>query len=198
MLRPTAYLTFTLAGDDASPATASAVKRSYSYVAPTKIVAARAETGKETTPLSNSIAMEVKLDRHPYWQSDDEGADGIWSGTLLPWLDRKLRTLFGTVLEYNNETRRSFAGKLSYRSVEVGLAPHAVIFDLEPDSNLRDVRTPLTAIRNYLNSPDRNGATGLRFTVPSDTERGDSDWFDVAAPDGTTVRVPQAAIPRQG
>lgn len=198
MLRPTAYLTFTLMGDDASPITASAIKRSYSYVAPTKITAVRAGANEGAVSPSNSIAMEVKIGHHPYWRSVDEGADDIWSETLLPWLDCKLRTLFGTVLEYNNEARRSFVGKLSYRTVEVSLAPHTVVFDLEPDSSLRDVTVPLSAIRGYLNDPDHSDATALRFVVPSDADRGDADWFDVTAPDGTAMRVPQTPVPQQG
>ncbi len=191
MLRPTSYLTFTLEGTDATPQTASAIKRSYSYVAPTKIVAGRRGANDAEPPLANGIALEVKLGTRPYWSSADDGADAVWAETLLPWLSRKLRTLFDTVLECNNETRRSFAGKVSYRNVAVKLAPHTVVFDLEPNSDLRDVETPLAAIRAYLNDGIEPAADqSLRFVVPSNAERGeDGDWFDVVASDGTAERI---------
>lgn len=194
MLRPTAYLTFTLEGADATPQTASALKRSYSYIAPTKVVAGRREADDGKASLANSISVEVKLEAHPYWNSTDDDANAVWNETLLPWLSRKLRTLFETVLEYNNETRRSFVGKVVYRSVVVKLAPHTVVFDLEPDSGLRDVKAPLEAIRSYLNSSTTPAdAQPIRFAVPSDAERGEgNDWFDIVAPDGTTGRI---AIP---
>ena len=176
MLRPTAYLTFTLEGADAATPTASAIKRSYSYIAPTKVVAGNAQGTPDAPQPANSIAMEVKCGQHAYWRSEDENADGMWEQTVLPWLDRKLRTLFDTVLEYNNETRRSFTGKVSYGSVSVALAPHTVVFDLEPDSNLRDVKAPLEAIRSFLNDSAAKERGALRFVVPSDAERGTDDW----------------------
>lgn len=198
MLRPTAYLTFTLEGTDATPQTASALKRSYSYVAPTKVVAGRKEAGSGESPLANSITMEVKLGTRPYWNSADDGADVVWHETLLPWLSRKLRTLFETVLEYNNETRHSFVGKMAYRDVAVKLAPHTVVFNLEPNSNLRDVEAPFAAIRSYLNGDAVPAEVQpLRFAVPSDTERGEgNDWFDAVMPDGVVERIAIPPVPQ--
>lgn len=190
LLRPTAYLTFTLEGADATTPTASAIKRSYSYIAPTKVIAGRAQEGSEAPLPANSILMEVKFGQHAFWRSGDEDADGLWGQTMLPWLDRKLRTLFDTVLEYNNETRRSFAGKVSYRSVAVVLTPHTVVFDLEPNSDLRKVDEPLEAIHSFLNGPAAKDGKSLRFIVPSNAERGDDDWFDAIRADGTVQRVP--------
>lgn len=189
MLRPTAYLTFTLEGTDATTPTASAIKRSYSYIAPTKVVAGSVQKTPDAPQPANSIAMEVKCGQHAYWRSGDKDADEMWGQTVLPWLNRKLRTLFDTVLEYNNETRRSFTGKVSYGSVTVALAPHTIVFDLEPDSNLRDVKAPLEAIRSFLNDLATKDDP-LRFVVPSDAERGDGDWFDVVYADGTQQCIP--------
>ena len=208
MLRPSAFLTFTLDGPDATAEVASAVKRSYSYVAPTKIVAGAASTeagaagGGPATSGRNSLALEVVLRGHTFWL-DDEASTATWEETLMPWLGFRLEKLFGTVREFNNETRRSFTRKLGFATFDLRLGGRLVTFDLEPDSSLRDAAGPLNAIRDYLNA---NGAGGsgtddpaavdsgagdavARFTVPSDAERGDADWFDAVFPDGRTRRV---------
>ena len=198
MLRPSAFLTFTLCGTDTTAEVASAVKRSYSYVAPTKIVAGPADG-------SNSLALEVVLRGHTFWPGD-EGSTATWKDALVPWLGFRLDKLFGTVREFNNETRRSFTRKLDFATFDLRLGGRLVTFDLEPDSSLRNAVGPLNAIRDYLNDGGTTGAGAAgagteeaagdtrnnavaRFAVPSDAERGEADWFDVVFADGRTERV---------
>jgi hypothetical protein len=186
MLRPSAYLTFTLEGSDITSSTASAIKRSYTYLAPTKIVAGRREAAENETPLGNRIALDVHLPGSSYWETSGETD---WREILLPWLITKLGTLFGTVAECNNETRRSYSGSIQYEALELKLGSHAVRVTLEPTSTLRNVEKPLEAARSYLNRADVDPTHIAGFNVPSDTERGESDWIDVHLLDGTTERV---------
>lgn len=186
MLRPSAYLTFTLEGSDIASATASAIKRSYTYLAPTKIVAGRREAAEGERPLGNRIALDVRLPGRPYWETSDDEA---WNDVLLPWLTTKLDTLFGTVAECNNETRRSYSGTVQYEALELKLGPYGVRVALEPGSALRPLAQSLAAARAYLNRADVDAASVSGFAVPSDVERGEGDWIDVLRTDGTTERV---------
>lgn len=181
MLRPSAYLTFVFEGDDIAAGKASAAKRAYSYVAPTKILAGRTEAAEGEAPLTNRIALDVRLDGYEPWSDDT-----VWSETLLPWLDLKINKLFGTVYECNNEARKSFCGTTFYQEFDLSLCGVNLQVALEPASGLRDLNATLAAIRAWR----RDAADkGVRFVVPSDTQRGDSDWFDVVLTNGETVHV---------
>lgn len=196
LLRPTAALTFTLDGADATPSTALAVRRSYSYVAPTRVV--KAPTGENPagegrdTP-RNEIALEVRLG-HPYWAGGDATqADETWENTVLPWLSHKLDKLMGTVRECNNDRRASFAGVVDYRSVNLALDGCDVSFELEPGDGLRPIAEPLRAARSHARAHAgvHGGVRGVR--VPCDARRGGEDWMDIAYADGTEERVPITA-----
>lgn len=197
LLRPTAALMFTLDGTDATPDTALAVRRSYSYVAPTRVVKAptgktpEAENRDEGAP-GNEIALEVRLG-HPYWNGGKEPeADKTWEDTVLPWLSHKLDKLMGTVRECNNDKRQSFAGVVDYRRVSLLLDGCDVSFELEPGNGLRPVADPLRAARAQCRAR-RGTRGGVRCVrVPSDARRGGEDWMDVTYADGTDERVPLA------
>lgn len=189
MLKPCAYLTFTLEGESIASSTASAIKRSYSYIAPTKIVAGRREAAAGETLPANRIALDVRLAGRPFWQAGDPEQDATWEQILMPWLRTKLSTLFGTVAECNNETRRSFSGTVNYEQLEVRLAPHTLTFSLEPTSALRCIDAPLEAARAYLSDPGINAEAVEKIAVPSDAERGDGDWIDVVSRDGSVQRL---------
>lgn len=185
MLRPSAYLTFTLEGADIASATASAIKRSYTYLAPTTIVAGRREAAVSEDPLANRMTLEVRLPGTSCWDANDD----TWRDVLMPWLTTKLRTLFGTVAECNNESRPSYSGTVHYASIDLRLEPHPVRVELDPASTLRSVEKPLQAMRTYLAREDVDPARITGFAVPSDTTRGNDDWLDVTFEDGTTRRV---------
>ena len=190
MLKPTAYLTVTLAGQKATPAMASAVKRAYSYIAPVKITAAlRAQDDEVPEEPLSTIALDVRLPAHPYLVAGEE-SDHTWEQVVLPWLAIKLRTLFGTVYEFNNEERASFTEKIDYGTFELTLESRRFDFHLEPSSSLRPVEAPLQAIRAWLLGEGAELADQVeRFVIPSDAERGEADWFDAVLVDGTSVRV---------
>lgn len=189
MLKPCAYLTFTLEGESIASSTASAIKRSYSYIAPTKIVAGRREAAMGETLPANRITLDVRLTGHPFWQAGNPEQDATWEQVLMPWLRTKLNTLFGTVAECNNETRRSFSGTVNYEQIEVSLAPHTLSFSLEPTSALRCIDAPLEAARAYLNGPGIDAEAIEKIAVPSDAERGDRDWIDIVFRNGSVRRL---------
>lgn len=189
MLKPCAYLTFTLEGESIASSTASAIKRSYSYIAPTQIVAGRREAAAGEALPANRIALDVRLTGHPFWQTGDPEQDATWEQVLMPWLRTKLNTLFGTVAECNNETRRSFNGIVNYGQLEVHLAPYALTFSLEPTSALRCVDAPLEAARTYLSGPGIDAEAIEKIAVPSDAEREDNDWIDIVFRDGSVQHL---------
>ena len=187
MLKPTAYLTVTLAGDVANAMMASAVKRTYSYIAPTKIVAAL--PSDDNADPSCTMALDVRLPAHPYLV-DGEQASQTWEQVVLPWLKIKLGTVFGSVYEFNNPKRESFVGKIDYKALDLMLESRHVVFTLEPDSSLRDVTAPLQAVRAWLLGAGASCADQVaRIEIPSDAARGEADWFDVVFSDGSCQRV---------
>lgn len=181
MLRPAAYLTFILEGADIAAGKASGIKRAYSYIAPTRILGGRESAGENEPPLLNRIALEVSLGECNPWQDD-----AMWNDVVAPWLTHKLDKLFGTVHECNNETRRSHCGVTHYQELDLGLCGVNIQVCLEPDSSLRALDDQLAAIRAWrLQSPDK----GVRYIVPSDTQRAENDWFEVVLTDGSSQRV---------
>lgn len=217
MLRPSAYLTFALEGADVSTQTASAIKRAYSYVAPTTIVARRrpgeqqapgtgapcetaqpAEPGAQPEPAPaaplSSIRLEVKLQGASPW-SPDPAADETWEQVLMPWLATKLDKLFGTVREFNNERRASYSGSVRYATITLLVGGVPVRFELEDDSSLRAVRGPLDALRAWMRETGAAPEDMAVVDVPSDGARSDADWLDVTFADGRRTRIgagPQA------
>ena len=168
MLRPSATLTFSLFGPEATQENASALKRSYSYIAPTLVKAqkpAEDETfDPESIPVENVISMTVRLPKNPYWLDADEHAAATWSEIVLPWVAMKLGTLFETDGQH----------------IEIGI---------EPDNSLRDVAPVLKHIRTYLNSEGVDVGAIMRIVAPSDAVRGESDWLDITFADGTSAKV---------
>ena len=187
MLRPTAYITIGLSNESATSDVASAVKRSYSYLAPTTITKALTGTLADGADV-NTIELDVRLPGHPYIVADGAANDENWNTIMAPWLATKLNTLFGTVYEFNNETRRSFVTKLLFASFTLVLEGLPIRFALEPDSQLRPPAEVLEAVRNWLG--EHGGTEGLaEARVPSNAERGEEDWFDVVFADGQVQRV---------
>jgi hypothetical protein len=184
MLKPTSYLTVTLAGPFANSTVASAVKRTYSYLAPTTIV-----KGTEDCK-QNAMRLDVRLPSKPFMDAQSNEENTVWSEVVLPWLKLKLSTLFGSVYEFNNEARRSFTVRVDYGSIAVVLQGIPFEVELEPDSSLRDAARQIDAARTWLSqhADDEHGAA-TRVRIPSDVSRGEADWFDVVFADGTTVRA---------
>ena len=189
MLRPTAYLAFYLAQNDAVPEVASAIKRAYSYIAPTKILREVDQGNDEAAQAQSKLALEVRIPAHPFMAEGDPQADKTWEETILPWLKTKLDTLFGSVREFNNEERKSFVRKVDFASFELTLESRVFEFNLEPNSQLRDFEAPLRKIRSWLAGAGTEAGNITHVVIPSDAERGDADWFDVVLEDGTTQRI---------
>lgn len=193
MLRPSATLTFTLFGPDATQENASAIKRSYSYIAPTLVKAKKPVEDEafdpENIPVENVINMTVRLPKNPYWLDTQENAATTWSEILLPWVTMKLGTLFETVEEYNNPTRKSHVKALNWKALELSMEEQIVEVGLEPDNSLRDITPVLESVRTYLNTGNVDPNAIDRIVVPSDNTRGESNWLEIHFADGTTTNV---------
>ena len=193
MIRPTATLTFTLFGPDATQENVSALKRGYSYIAPVSAKAQRPaedeEFDPENVPVENVMRMTVRLPKNPYWISAVEGGDESWSEILLPWVAMTLKTLFETVHEYNNPTRASHVKALVWKTLELAMENQLIAVAIEPDNSLRDIVSVLENVRSYLNSEGVDPAAISTISVPSNAARGESDWLEITLADGTTNRV---------
>lgn len=193
MLRPSATLTFTLFGPDATQENASAVKRSYSYIAPTLVKAkkpAEDETfDPENIPVENTVNMTIRLPKNPYWLDSDEGSRTTWSEIVLPWVTMKLNTLFETVQEYNNPTRKSHVKALQWKALELAMEDQLIEVELEPDNSLRDIAPVLENVRAYLNSEGIDRGAIERIFAPSDNTRNESDWLEVHYADNSTAKI---------
>ncbi len=191
MLRPTSYLNVALSSENANSDMASAIKRAFSYLAPTTIVKNNVEVD---APDVNVLKLDVRLPAHPFMNAGDPESDRVWSEVVTPWLKTKLNTLFGTVYEFNNESRRSFAGKLDYATFELVLEGHTFCFRLEPDSSLRPFERVLDAIRSWLTKEESDGFSVKGIEIPSiaELDPADADWFEVQLACGEQLRVPLA------
>lgn len=193
MLRPSATLTFSLFGPEATQENASALKRSYSYIAPTLVKAQKPTEDEafdpENAPVENVISITVRLPKNPYWLDTDEQAAATWSEIVLPWVAMKLGTLFETVQEYNNPARKSHVKALDWKALELVMDGQHIEIEIEPDNSLRDVAPVLEHVRTYLNSEDVDVDTITQITAPSNAVRGESDWLDVTFADGTSAKV---------
>lgn len=193
MLRPSATLTFTLFGPDATQENASAVKRSYSYIAPTLVKAkkpAEDETfDPENIPVENTVNMTVRLPKNPYWLDSDESSRTTWSEIVLPWVTMKLNTLFETVQEYNNPTRKSHVKALQWKALELAMEDQLIEVELEPDNSLRDIAPVLENVRAYLNGEGIDRGAIERIFAPSDNTRNESDWLEVHYADNSTAKI---------
>ncbi len=203
MFRPTAYLSFNLAEPDATSANASAIKRGFSYIAPTRVTAARHavlnqasrhdgahqdanQNETHAVTRTSGVDMRVCLGDHPYWLSSED-ADAMWNETLMPWLATKVETLFGTVYEFNDSSRPSFVSKITYGTLTLRLQPYRVDVTLEHDSTIQDIRPPLEAARAYLNSGTVDPTRVVSFTVPSREQVIDARAHDAEPIDKTAV-----------
>ena len=189
MLRPTAYLTVKLSSENATADMASALKRSFSYLAPTTIAKANADAGEAD---ENSLRLDVRLPAHPYLNAGDPEADRIWSEVVLPWLETKLATLFGTVYEFNNESRRSFVAKLDYATFTLILEGRELRFRLEPDSSLRPCAHLLGAIRIWLAGNEAAALDVESVEIPSQAEcaHAGTEAANAKLSDGTSLHIP--------
>lgn len=140
MLRPTCALTFTLAGAMAKADCARAVKRSFSYVAPTKVVPGE----------TSSIRLEVRMPSGAAW--DDSQA---WEETLRPWLAHKLDKISGVVRECNNPERPSYFGGTDFKTLEVASGGSTCTLALGPDGSLGEPDDALRRVREALSARPR-------------------------------------------
>lgn len=184
MLRPTCALVFELAGTDATPATASAIKRSFAYIAPTRVVPAA-----DSSATLSAMHLEVRTANHPLWECGQHESDCNWSDILRPWLENKLVKLMGCVRECNNPTRASYFGGMHLGALTIAISPCAFTFDLEPDGGLRPVGGILDSLRGYLAQNGFANGGVCRIHIPSNASRGDSDWAEVELEGGSAEKV---------
>ena len=147
------------------------------------------EFDPENMPVENVMTMTVRMPKHPYWLDTDENATVTWSETVLPWVAMKLGTLFETVREYNNPTRKSHVSPLRWKSLELAMENQLIEVGLDPDNTLRDIQPVLKNVRAYLNSEGIDPGAITRIVVPSNTTRAESDWLEIFFADGTSIKV---------
>ncbi len=104
MLRPNAYLSFTLDKTFAIPDNFSLLKRAYSYVAPCSM-----ETGKE-----NELLITIKMGSHEFMDSFDAAQQASWDTEVSDWLRTKIRKVKETMEECDNPKRRSYMGVIPF------------------------------------------------------------------------------------
>ena len=184
MLRPTCALTFELAGTDANSNVAAAIRRSFAFVAPTRVVRAA-----DSDALASKIYLEARVPHHAFWDFGQPESDATWSQTLMPWLTNKLSKLMGCVYECNNPQRSSYFGGTHFNALVIALAPCVFTFELEPDGSLRDVSNMLDQLRAQISKDGLGTDCIRRIHIPSDATRADSDWADIELNDGSAQRV---------
>ena len=184
MLRPTCALTFELAGADASSIVAAAIKRSFAFIAPTRVVRA-ADHGAP----ASKIYLEVRVSNHALWDFGQPESDAAWSQMLMPWLTNKLSKLMGCVYECNNPRRSSYFGGIHFNALVIALAPCVFTFELEPDGSLRNVANTLDQLRAQVPKDGLGTDCIRRIHIPSDATRTGADWADIEFNDGSAQRV---------
>lgn len=97
MIRPTLLLKMDLDEQSFSDDISAEIKRSYSYVSPTLVDSHQTE---EFGP-ENIVRFMVKI-RKPYWNSNDEGADELWSEVMVKWFTNMFYKISTTMVAYNN------------------------------------------------------------------------------------------------
>ena len=134
MLRPTCALTFRLSGPAANADTARAIKRSFSYVAPTRVLPASTPT--DGAYAESAIRLEVRLPAGMSLEAATaQGEDSAWRTVVRPWLSNKLGKLMGTVRECNNPERPSYFGEVGYKRLEIAIGARTFAFDLALTDN---------------------------------------------------------------
>lgn len=129
MLRPTCALTFRLSGPAANADTARAIKRSFSYVAPTRVLPASKST--DGAHAGGTICLEVRLPASMSLEAATaQGEDSVWRTVVRPWLSNKLGKLMGTASECNNPERPSYFGEVDFRRLEIAIGSRTFAFDL--------------------------------------------------------------------
>ena len=149
MLRPTAILDFQIDPAITNEETPIEIRRAYSYVAPMRIV--DTETPEPPYEPANTLGLMVKLNNHPYWKSADEGADGIWSDVVTPWLHNKLIKVQSTVTAYNNTKREKGLSELHFKFLGLEMGEYRLTFENVNDAFSPEVEPCLVRFRDLIN-----------------------------------------------
>lgn len=116
MIRPTAYLHFSLDENTFNAERAASLNRAFAYIAPTTVTA-----GNE-----NAIDMMVKLPGHSLWNDEVHDDGFLWDDIIEPWLTAKMAKLFATVKGYNNPEARSYCGAIHYERLNLFMESRVV------------------------------------------------------------------------
>lgn len=190
-MHPTAYLHIIVRETQANDELFAALTRSYAYISPLSC-----STGE-----ANEIRLRAKLGCHSLWGPCTAEQDAVWTETLHPWLECKLRKVQNTVEAYNNEKARSFCGVLPIELLTLELDSCQATFEVRDNrfphvvDLLDEVRITMTAA-GILNSVERifipwpnstktNEPGALTNSEPAPWEctlaNGETHWYNHAA-----------------
>lgn len=159
MLKPTAYLHFSLPADMYAPEDAALVRRSFSYVAPT-----------EVTPGDvAAIDLLVRLSGMPYLNAADLEAQATWEEIVCPWLSSKLKKIEDTLDACNDEDARSFSRHFSFDVLNLFLEDRVFSMRIE-DGVFPAVIDIVEHVRELIAQGDERCTGATQFFCPSQEE----------------------------
>lgn len=156
MIKPTAYLHFTLPPDEYAPQDAQLLKRTYAYVAPTE-----ATPGEKAT-----IDMLVRVGGLPYLDASVPEEQERWNDIVAPWLATKLKKIEDTLDACNNEEARSFVRHFTFEEINIFLEDRIFTFRMEEDGFPAIIET-IEAIRKELAEHPEQYDSATRFLSPA-------------------------------
>ena len=164
MIRPTARLQFEIDPGLLNEDLVDDLKRCYLNVAPVFINPRPEE--KDGRIAKNVLGIVVVL-HYPYWNEDDERAQGIWDDVMIPWLKNKLFRVNATVQNYNTSRRGDYIPMVQYGSLEIILGKRVIAFKLPSRSTFpEEIPELLTRLRDCVLAGAFGDAEPVRIEMP--------------------------------
>ncbi len=205
-IRPSAILTANIDERlDADGALTQALKRSYLYIAPTRVnfhqekidqatqdaidESAKREDGSidekkqlkaslEAVPAHNVMRIAIRLHK-PYWETDDPAAVELWDSMMDRWLKNITNKISNTMVAFNTMRRRNGGLEIAFESMQFEFENKALIeVPLAKDSSAYE-ETPqvIKLARAWFNS----GITAQSVSLLRiDTQEDNDDALDLS------------------
>ncbi len=122
MIRPSLILQMDLDERAFSEDVVSEIKRSYSYIAPSKVSSHDAGEGEP----ENVLRLAIKLHK-PYWDKNDAAAQELWAGVMPKWLRNMFRKISNTIVAGSKVRVDQGDKPLNYAWVEAEFGDDALV-----------------------------------------------------------------------